>query len=72
MRGWGTPPEIALYVGRPLPVVRQWIKRRRVPTACDLTRGGAIVINAQAARQYAQQLAEAARALDDSANLYHT
>ena len=56
MIGWGTPPEIALYVGRPLPVVRQWIKRRRLPVACDLTRGGSIVIEARSARIYADTL----------------
>lgn len=56
MKGWGTPPEIALYVSRPLNVVRQWAKRGRVPTACDTTRAGALVIEAAAARRYADNL----------------
>lgn len=53
MTGWGTPPEIALYIGRPLKTVRNWGAAGIVPIACRLT-DGALVIHAESARRHSE------------------
>lgn len=50
MIGWGTPAEVALYVGRPVKTIRNWAARGEIPSACV---DGRIVVHAATARQYA-------------------
>lgn len=52
MTGWGTPEQVALYVGRPARTIRTWAQRTQIPSACDLhTRR--LVVHAASARQRA-------------------
>lgn len=53
MKGWGTPEQVALYVGRPAQTIRTWAKRGKVPTACDLTTGR-LVVHAASTRRHAE------------------
>lgn len=54
MSGWGTPREIALYVGRPIRTVRNWATAGHVPAACDI-RTRRLVVHAAQTRLYAEQ-----------------
>lgn len=54
MNGWGTPPEVALYIGRPLKTVRNWGSSMAVPTACRLS-DKALVIHAESARRHSDE-----------------
>lgn len=51
MTGWGTPPEIALYTGRPLKTIRNWATSGAIPSACRVS-DGALVIHAESARRH--------------------
>ncbi len=66
MKGWGTPPEIALYVGRPLKTVRNWASLGHIPVACR-RRDKALVIHAESARRHSEQRASRKRGLRASA-----
>ena len=54
MIGWGTPPQIALYVDRPLNTVRKWAMTNAVPTACRLS-DHVLVLHAPSAQQRANE-----------------
>lgn len=62
MSGWGTPPEIALYIGRPLKTVRNWGAAGVVPIACRLA-DRALVIHAESARRHSDTRATRRRGL---------
>lgn len=53
MIGWGTPHQIALYVGRPVRTIRTWMQRGKVDVACDLETKQQVV-NAASARRHAE------------------
>ena len=54
MIGWGTPPEIALYVGRPLNTVRKWAATGTIPTACRVG-DHALLVHAESARRHSER-----------------
>lgn len=66
MNGWGTPPQIALYVGRPVKTVRNWATNGTVPTACRLD-DKALVVHAESARRHAETTTSRNRGLRQSA-----
>lgn len=66
MKGWGTPPEVALYVGRPLKTVRNWGSTGVVPVACRLS-DHALVIHAESARRHSETRALRNRGLRQTA-----
>lgn len=66
MKGWGTPPEIALYVSRPLKTVRNWATATVIPVACRIS-DRALVIHAESARRHSEQRKRRNRGLNRSA-----
>jgi hypothetical protein len=61
MKGWGTPEQIAIYVGRPARTIRTWAQRGTVPAACDVqTRR--LVVHAAATRKHADTVRRLTRA----------
>lgn len=62
MTGWGTPPQIALYLGRSLKTVRNWGNVGAVPMACRMS-DHALVIHAESARRHAETTTQRNRGL---------
>lgn len=54
MTGWGTPAEVAIYVGRPVRTIRNWAASGVIPSACD-PETGALIVHAGATRRHAEQ-----------------
>lgn len=54
MKGWGTPPLVAAYVGRKPATIREWAYRLRIPVACEV-KTRRLVVHAGAARAYSER-----------------
>lgn len=52
MIGWGTPEQVALYVGRPARTIRNWAARGVVPSQKH-PETGQIMVHAASARKHA-------------------
>lgn len=54
MSGWGTPEQVALYVGRPARTIRTWAQRGQIPSACDVS-SKRLLVHAASARRRAEE-----------------